>query len=167
ITMTPAVGLRVRIVDARSGQGLSGWAQAVDEQGQRIAQTREQNSDGTLTVPVGPGTVRITAGAMNYASQTATTAVPRDGELRFALTPGGKLVVTSDLGTGDGFRLVAADGTALIGYAPARERVTTFNNIAPGSYTLQIVDAQRRVKTSQPVTITEGGTANVTMSATR
>ncbi|HEX7829922.1 MAG TPA: carboxypeptidase regulatory-like domain-containing protein, partial [Thermoanaerobaculia bacterium] len=88
IMMTPAVGLRVRLVDARSGQALSGWAQAVDEQGQRIAQTREMNSDGTLTVPVGPGTVRITAGAMNYASQTATTAVPRDGELRFALTPG-------------------------------------------------------------------------------
>jgi uncharacterized GH25 family protein/protocatechuate 3,4-dioxygenase beta subunit len=167
ITMMPSAGVRVRIVDARNGQPLSGWAYAVDERGQQTAQARDMNTDGTYTVPVASGTARISAGAMTYASQIATTPVPRDGELRFALTPGGKLIVTCELATGDGFRLVAADGSMRIAFAPSRERVTTFNNIAPGSYSLQIVDAQMRVKTSQPVTITEGGTANVTMSAPR
>jgi hypothetical protein len=110
VTMARTDGLRVRLVDARTGATLDGYAIAVDEGGHLLARAQDQKPDGTLRLPVSAGTYRIAVSASGYASQLTTSAAPRRDELRVALTPGGSLIVNTDRDSNDAIKLVMPNG---------------------------------------------------------
>ena len=87
------------------------------------------------------------------------------GELRLALTPGGNLVVRTERASSDLMKLVLPSGEEYVrcqcnGIAEIRltGTTTTIDHIAPGRYTMQVLDAEGRIKTTYPVTIEEGQT---------
>ncbi|HEX2834024.1 MAG TPA: carboxypeptidase regulatory-like domain-containing protein [Thermoanaerobaculia bacterium] len=168
LTMERSEGLRVRLVDARDGRTLDGYAVAVNEAGLLVARAGDQTADGTLSVPVGAGSYRIAVSAANYASQSMRTAVPRGGELRFALTPGGTLLVQSERALGELVKLILPGGEEYVrcqcnGIAEIRltGKTTTIDHVAPGSYTMQVLDENHAIRGSYPVTVTEGQTTTV------
>jgi Carboxypeptidase regulatory-like domain len=165
VTLTPSAGLRVRLTDARDGRTLDGYVVAVDAAGLQVARADEQQKDGTMLVPLAPGAYRVSISAGGFASQSTRVSVPHAGELRFALTPGGTLVVKSDPASFDLVKLVRPNGEEYVrcecnGIAEIRLTGTssTIKAVAPGSYTMQVLDMNGLVKTSYPITIAEGQT---------
>jgi uncharacterized GH25 family protein len=156
--------LRVRIVDARSGNTLSGYVVVTDAAG-LVAGTADEMKDGVLPVHLLPGAYRVSVSAGNLASQSTRVTMPRDGELRFALTPGGTLIVNAGSGAGKLVKLILPNGEEYVrcecnGIAEIRLEgtTTTIEHIAPGRYTMNVYDEQGRITASQPVTIAEGQT---------
>jgi hypothetical protein len=168
ITMARADGLRVRLVDARTGNTLDGYAIAVDEAGHLLARTHDRKPDGTLRLPVTPGNYRIAVSASGFASQLTRSAVPRKDELRVALTPGGSLIVNTDRESNDAIKLVMPTGEEYVqcqcnGIAEIRltGTKTVVEHVAPGAYSMQVLDARGLVKASHPVTIAEGQSTTI------
>ncbi len=167
ITLERSEGLHVRLVDARTGQTLGGYAVAVNGAGILVARASD-GTDRTLTVPVGAGTYRIAVSATNYASQSTRVVVPHEGEVRFALTPGGTLIVNSERAVGERVKLILPGGEEYVqcqcnGIAEIRltGKVTTIDHVAPGSYTMQVLDENHAIKAVYPVTVAEGQTSTV------
>jgi small nuclear ribonucleoprotein (snRNP)-like protein len=168
LTMQRGDGLRVRLVDARDGRTLDGYAVAVNDAGAVVARASDTASDGTLTVPVPSGTYRIAVSATNYASSSMRATVPRQGELRFSLTPGGTLIVNSERALGELVKLILPGGEEYVrcqcnGIAEIRltGKTTTIAHVAPGTYTMQVLDENHAIKGSYPVSVTEGQTTTV------
>jgi protocatechuate 3,4-dioxygenase beta subunit len=158
-------GLHVRLVDARDGHTLDGYVVAVDAAGLQVARADEAQKDGTMLVPVADGAYRISVSANGYASQSVRVSVPHQGELRMALTPGGTLIIRTDRVSDDLVKLVMPNGEEYVrcqcnGIAEIRltGTTTTVEHVAPGNYTMQVIDERGLVKTSYPVTIAEGKT---------
>jgi hypothetical protein len=170
ITLARTDGLRVRLTDARSGNTLDGYVVAVDAAGLQVARTSEAQKDGTMLVPVAAGAYRISVSADGYASQSMRVNVPHPGEVRLSLTPGGTLIVHADRASADLLKLVLPSGEEYVrcqcnGIAEIRLTglSTTIENVAPGSYTMQLLDPKGLVKATQVVTIAEGKTTVVEM----
>jgi Carboxypeptidase regulatory-like domain len=159
-------GLRVRLVDARDGTTLRGYVVAVDAQGREIRSSEEPQTDGSVHVPLAHGAYRIAASATGYASHTVRASVPMTGELRLPLTPGGTLVIQADGESYDLVRLVLPNGEEYVrchcnGIAEIRliGQTTTIEHVAPGTYAMQLLDEDAKVKATYPVTVTEGAVA--------
>ena len=158
-------GLRVRLVDARSGATLSGYAVATNAAGLLVGRANESAQDGAMVVPLHDGAYRVSVSANGFASQSQHVTIPLTGELRFALTPGGTLVVRSDRVSSDLVKLILPNGEEYVrchcnGIAEIRltGATTTIGHVAPGNYTMQVLDPSGSIVTSYPVTIAEGGT---------
>jgi hypothetical protein len=171
ITLTRTDGLRVRLTDARSGKALDGYVVAIDASGLQVARMTEAQKDGSMLVPVAAGAYRIAVSASGYASQSMHVSVPQAGDVRFALTPGGTLIVQADRASADLVKLVMPNGEEYVrcqcnGIAEIRLTgiTTTIENVAPGSYTMQLLDPRGLVKATQSVTITEGQSTVVEMN---
>jgi hypothetical protein len=165
-TLVRSDGIRIRLVDARNGATLKGYAVATDASGLPAARAEKAESDGTLRLDLGDGGYRISVSAAGFATQSKDVVVPARGELRFALTPGGTLVVKSDRPSYDLVKLVMPNGVEYVrcecdGIAEIRltGTTTTIEHVAPGRYTMQVLDANGSLETSYPVTITEGQTS--------
>jgi hypothetical protein len=163
ITLTRTDGLRVRLTDARGGHTLDGYVVAVDAAGLQVARASEAQKDGTMLMPVAAGAYRISVSADGYASQSMRVNVPHPGEVRLALTPGGTLILHADRASADLVKLVLPSGEEYVrcqcnGIAEIRLTglSTTIENVAPGSYTMQLLDPNGLVKATQIVTIAEG-----------
>ena len=158
-------GLRVRLVDARNGATLSGYVVATNEHGLIAGRGDRDERNGITTVPLPDGAYRVSVSANGFASQSRHVALPFQGELSFALTPGGTLIVRSDRKSSDLVKLIHPNGEEYVrcqcnGIAEIRlsGTVTTIENVAPGNFTMQVLDAKGRVMASYPVTVTEGAT---------
>jgi hypothetical protein len=171
ITLTRTDGLRVRLTDARNGKALDGYVVAVDASGLQVARTSDAQKDGSMLVPVAAGAYRIAVSASGYASQSMHVNVPHAGDVRFALTPGGTLILQADRASSDLVKLVMPNGEEYVrcqcnGIAEIRLTglTTTIENVAPGSYTMQLLDPRGLVKATQSLTIAEGQTTLVEMN---
>jgi hypothetical protein len=166
LQMRPSSGLRVRLMDARNGRSMDGYVVAVDSAGLQVARTEEKESDGTMRVPIGPGRYRVAVSANGFASQSRYVTTPQEEEVQFALTPGGTLVVKTGNASDDLVKLVQPNGEEYVrcqcnGIAEIRLTGTTtrIEHVAPGDFTMHVLDARGRIKTSQPVKIMEGQTS--------
>lgn len=165
ITLTRTDGLRVRLTDARDGRTLDGYVVAVDKAGLQVARADEPQKDGAMLVPIAAGDYRISVSADGYASQSVRATVPHTAELRLALTPGGALVLQADRASADLVKLVMPSGEEYVrcqcnGIAEIRLTglTTKVEHVAPGTYTLQLLDARGLIKATQAVTVVEGKT---------
>ncbi|HYC63047.1 MAG TPA: carboxypeptidase regulatory-like domain-containing protein [Thermoanaerobaculia bacterium] len=165
VTLKQTDGLSVRLTDARDGRTLGGYAVAVDASGLQAARAADAEKDGTLFVPVADGAYRISVSANGYASQSVRVVAPHQGELRIALTPGGTLIIRTEGATSDLVKLVLPNGEEYVrcqcnGIAEIRltGATTTVDHVAPGTYTMQVLDERGLVKTSLPIAIAEGQT---------
>lgn len=161
-------GATVRVVDARDGHPLSGYAIARDAGGRVLASSSEFAADGTAHFPLPPGHYRFSASASEYGSHTVAADVPGPDVL-IPLRPGGKLLLQSQADVRADARLIEPGGEEYVrcwcnGVADIRinGRSTLVDSIAPGSYTLEIVQAGKKPRTI-PVTVIQGQTVTVSL----
>ena len=166
VKLTRSAGTLVRLVDARDGRTLTGYAIARDAAGHVIAAAGEAGEDGSMRIPVGPGTWRFSGSASEYGSQTVVAPVSSN-EVVIPLRRGGKLLVVSDGNLLATARLIQADGEEYVrcwcnGVAEIRitGRVTLVDSIAPGPYTLEVTPDGGKAR-SYPVSVVEGQTVTV------
>jgi hypothetical protein len=165
LTLVRSAGLRVRLIDARDGRTLDGIVVASNAAGLIAGRASGHEKDGSFAVPLATGAYRVSVSATGYASQSVRISVPYEGELRLVLTPGGNLIVRTEQASSDLVKLVMPTGEEYVrcqcnGIAEIRltGTTTTIDHVAPGTYTMQVLDAQERIKTTYPVTIVEGQT---------
>jgi hypothetical protein len=161
-----SAGAVVRIVDARDGRTLSGYAIVHDAAGRIIDAAHQSDADGTSTLAVGPGEYRFSASAEGYGSETVRALVP-SGEIRIALPRGGQLLLRSNQDVHGTARLLLPDGEAYVrcwcsGIATIElnGRATAVDAISPGSYTLEVTPSGGKTR-HYPVTVIEGETVPV------
>jgi len=172
LKMTSSVGITLLVVDARDNRPISAWYHAVSSTGQQYDDYIRIMASSTepVKIPLPAGSFRITVGAENYAQRTINMNSP--GTQTIGLTPGGTIVVSSTNHSGIRGRLIDSTGSGYgrgRGGAPSNFPVeldplqSTLENIAPGIYTLQLLDDKNNVLESKQVTVAEGATVTVRM----
>ena len=166
LRLVHSAGAVVRIVDARDGRTLSGYAVARDAAGHVIASAREAGADGTSLLPLAPGEYRFSASAEGYGSETVRAVVPSN-EVRIALPRGGQLLLRSNEDVHGTARLLLPDGDMYVrcwcsGIADIQidGRMTKVDAVSPGSYTLEVTPFGGKPR-RYPVTVIQG--ENVTV----
>jgi hypothetical protein len=157
-------GARLRVVDGRDGRDIGAMVAAVDPAGRVAYETYGGGAGGVYNLPLTPGAYKLVITAQGLAPQNVRIVVP-SAELRVALTPGGRLVVNSSSAKNESAKLLTASGesylrgrwdtTGTMILEPGR---TTMENVAPGSYTLVVLDAVGNATVTKQVTIAEGRT---------
>jgi len=167
--LAPSDGITLNIVDARDGRGLTASVHAIDAQGHTYDAggfSPFGNAPGPVKLSVGPGVYTITVSVQNYAPRTLTQ-IASPSRQNVPMTPGGTLLIRSRDTTQHRARLLDGNGLAY-GRNPfsgsgvftlvASPGVTTMQNIAAGTYTLQVLDNADQVLKSVSVTVIEGQT---------
>ena len=156
----------VRLIDARDGRALSGFAVARDAAGRVIASADEAGPDGAIRFPLLPGHYRFSASANGYGSHTIAADVPAP-DIRIPLPRGGKLLLQSHADLHGSARLIQPNGEEYVrcwcsGIAAIRidGRSTLVESIAPGSYTLEVRPDGAKARTF-PVSVIEGESVTV------
>lgn len=172
LQLTPNAGVKLRVVDARDGRAISAFVRAVDATNKVVYESPFRFTSGgsdTTTVPLDAGTYRVTVTASGYATQTVMMTSPSTQTV--GLTPGGSIAIKSTGSTMRRARLMAADGReyarsfgfpAAFGIDPS-PGTTLLENIAPGTYTLQLLGDGDAVVGSAQVTVVEGQVAQVSI----
>ncbi|MCM2315744.1 MAG: carboxypeptidase regulatory-like domain-containing protein, partial [Thermoanaerobaculia bacterium] len=160
-------GIRLRLVDARSGTALAGSVRVTDPLGRTAYEGGVAASSEGSKISLAPGTYRLTVFAEGYAPATSGVTAP-SASTALGLTPGGTIDVEFDGSEASTGRLIDANGSDYQRGFWMRQPsfridpgITTLRNIAPGSYTLALLDGSGNVAKSWPVTVTEGRTTKV------
>ena len=163
ITLARGDGLSVQLIDAASGKLLTGYVVAIAASG--VVHSPVKHDAGRYELPLPPGDYRVAASADGFASQFVRVSVPATKEVRLPLTPGGSLVIRSQRAAAELVKLILpggeeyvqchCNGVAEIRLAGSETRVP---HVAPGTYTLRVLDHAERIIASYPVTIVEGQT---------
>ena len=166
LKMTPSPGITLRVVDARDQRALSAWYHAVSSTGEIYDDFIRVMASSTepVKIPLAAGSYRVTIGASGYATRSFTMNSP--GSQTIGLTPGGTIVVSTSVSGGARGRLLdeanQAYGRGGLRGNPPTFRIegaplqSTLENIAPGSYTIQLLDDHDAVLKSTRVTVEEG-----------
>ncbi len=130
LKLSPSAGITLRVVDARDGRLISAWPHTVDSQGR--SKTITVTAPSSQQVPMSPG------GTLLIKSKSSSS------DLRFRLVnPDGTFYARGGFNEG-AFALLPSPG------------VTTFSNVAPGTFRLEVLDKTDRVMSTTSVTINEG-----------
>ncbi|MBK5259226.1 MAG: carboxypeptidase regulatory-like domain-containing protein [Thermoanaerobaculia bacterium] len=160
-------GVLLRVVDGRDGRALRALVRVVDAQNRVVFESMRfaGGAAEALRLPLDAGTYRANVWAYGYASQMIALSSPSNPTV--ALTPGGSIVVQSKGSVIRRARLVGADGRPYergpgipFFTIDAGPGVTTLENIAPGTYALQILGNGDSVEASAQVTVGEGQRAS-------
>jgi protocatechuate 3,4-dioxygenase beta subunit len=166
LKLSPSAGITLNVVDGRDGRLLSANSSVVDMQGNAVGGMGGFRFGGTpepIKLDLSPGSYRVTLTAQGYALKTVTVTSPSTQTV--PMTPGGTLLIQSKstsqlrarLVTGDGTFYgrvgMGGDGTFQLLASPA---VTTLQNIAPGTFRLEVLDAGDHVLSATSVTVNEG-----------
>jgi len=171
ITITKNEGVTLRVVDARDGRLINAQVHVTNGQGVTVYDSPffGGNSADAITLPLEAGGYSAEIIAMGYAPQKVTINSPSSPTI--GLTPGGTIIVQSKGSALRRARLIGPDGKE---YSRGRfggsiftvdpsPGVTLLGNIAPGTYTLQILGDGNDVAASAPVTVAEGQQASVSL----
>lgn len=170
--LSKADGVTVRFVDARDGRVMNGQVWAFDPAGRLVHDPRSAMRFGSSTpddlkVPLPPGRYTLTVMAQGYAPRVVSATSP--SPLTVALTPGGTIRVQSKHAERRRFRILDASGMV---YPRTEERpmpinlfpgTTPFDRIAPGTYTLQLLNDNDTVADTMQITVREGETVDVSI----
>lgn len=166
LRLAPAGDLILRVIDASSGQNISASVILYDGSGREVHRAWPSlREDGTLLIEAAPGsyTLGITA-ARGLERATRTVTIPGP-PVTITLGTGGELLVTSTRSEQVGIRLRDASGRQVaLGYpthSTIRPGENRFNHLAPGAYTLEILDSAGTATESIPFTIRNGETTRV------
>ncbi|HET7436985.1 MAG TPA: carboxypeptidase-like regulatory domain-containing protein [Thermoanaerobaculia bacterium] len=162
-------GLTLTVVDARDNRQLNASAFVLDANGAIVYDDmfRFGGAASDVRLPLAPGSYRVVLTAMGYATRIINATSP--DKMTVGLTPGGTLVIRSGVSAPRRARLLDSSGQAYfrngsrqpffaIDAAPA---ATTVQQIAPGTYTLQIVSNNGAPIDAKQVTVVEGQTTTV------
>ena len=162
--LSPSGGVTLHVVDARDNSQLSANVlKVVDARGQQVeggGGFRFNNSPEPIKLTLAPGTYSVTLTAMGYAPKVISVASP--SEITVAMAPGGTLVLRSKSSSQQRVRLIDPNGAIYprgqngIFLLDPRPLTTTLNNIAGGTYTLQVLNSADQVVNSIPITVVDG-----------
>jgi large repetitive protein len=166
-------GVVLKVVDGRDGRPLQANVNVFDQQGRFIQDTGFRfggavDTPGDVKLSLGPGSYTATVSAIGYAAQSISLVSPSNQTV--ALTPGGRIVLRSSRSERQRVRLVDARGhnyprgpnrPPASDLAPSPSTLP-LSNIAPGSYTLQVLtNNDQTVVRSIPIVVVEGRTTEV------
>ena len=158
-------GVVLKVVDGRDGRAIRGIAMVFDLQGRVVHDGRAMlggSSEFELRLPLSPGTYSAFVFTSGYAGRNVTFQSPSTQSV--ALTPGGTLLIRSQHSEPRLVRLLDASGTPMWRYGmtpPSRQLLatpatTTLENVAAGTYTLQLLGPNETIADSKQVTVQEG-----------
>ena len=160
-------GVTLRVVDGRDGQPLNPAINVYDAAGHNVYQSIFRGSSGgdSTQIPLSPGQYSATVAAMNYAPRSITFTSPSTQTVQ--LTPGGSIEVKAK-NTDNTRRARLLDAHGNLYSRPFAMDATyaipgtsnMIQNIAPGTYQLQVMSGGAVVNTVT-VTVIEGGTVPV------
>jgi hypothetical protein len=147
--LASSVGVVLHVVDARDNRPVAARGVAFDMQGRVADETRMSFGAGdptTIEFSISPGSYTGTVWAGGYAPRSISFQSPSTQTI--ALSPGGSLELRSKHSDALRVRLIDAAGQIyprLSNFPSIRELLpspgtTTIPNIAPGVYTLQLLD---------------------------
>ncbi|HET8775867.1 MAG TPA: carboxypeptidase-like regulatory domain-containing protein, partial [Thermoanaerobaculia bacterium] len=166
-------GVNLHIVDGRDGRQINAFITVFDAGGRIVHESmgmRFGSSDTTSDVhlPLAPGSYTATLFMTGYAATTVRVTSPSPRQ-NVSLTPGGTILVQSQHSTVRRMRLLDSTGTP---YPRFGSRPTTrdllpgavpIENVAPGSYTLQLLNDDESVATTQSVVVREAETSRISL----
>ena len=171
VTLSKNAGVTLKVVDARDGRVLNARVRVTNAQNVTVYDSPffGGGAADTITLPLDSGSYTATITAMGYAPRNVAITSPSSPTI--GLTPGGTIMVSSRGSALRRARLMGADGREYSrgGLGPAiftvdpSPGVTVLNNIAPGSYTLQILGDANNVTASAPVTVADGQQVGVSI----
>jgi hypothetical protein len=163
-------GIRLRLVDARSGTALAGAVRIIDPLGRTAYEGSVAASSEGSKISLAPGTYRLSVFAEGYALATGSVTAP-SASTALGLTPGGTIDLEFDGSEAATGRLIDATGADYQRGFWMRQPtfridpgITTLRNIAPGSYTVALLDGSGNVAKTWPVNVIEGRTTKVGVS---
>jgi protocatechuate 3,4-dioxygenase beta subunit len=163
-------GIRLRLVDARSGTALAGAVRIIDPLGRTAYEGNVAASSEGSKISLAPGTYRLSVFAEGYALATGSVTAP-SASTALGLTPGGTIDLEFDGSEAATGRLIDATGADYQRGFWMRQPtfridpgITTLRNIAPGSYTVALLDGSGNVAKTWPVNVIEGRTTKVGVS---
>ena len=157
--LAPSDGVTLNVVDARDNRSLSATViRIVDGAGQVVqagGAMRFGGSSDSLKLTLSPGTYTVTLAAMGYANKIVNVTSP--SQITVTMTPGGSLIVHSNSSKSQRMRLIDSNGAVYrVFNADPSPLTTTVNNVAGGTYTLQVLDSSGNVINTIPVTVIDG-----------
>jgi large repetitive protein len=162
-------GVTLKVVDGRDGRALSAMLVVFDMQGRVVHENRMyfRGTDAVsdTKVPLSPGQYIATVSSMGYAPRTATFSSPSSQTV--SLTPGGTIRVRSKHSTRRRMRLHDASGMHYPRFSPRPlpydlpPGTIPFEHIAPGAYTLQLLNDDESVASTTQVIVREGEVVEV------
>jgi hypothetical protein len=162
-------GVTLKVVDARDGRALSAMLVVFDMQGRVVHENRMffRGTDAVsdTKVPLSPGQYIATVSSSGYAPRTATFSSPSAQTV--SLTPGGTIVVRSKHSTRRRMRLHDASGMHYPRFSPRAfpydlpPGTVPLEHIAPGAYTLQLLNDDESVAETKQVIVREGEVVEV------
>lgn len=171
IQLAKNAGVTLTVVDARDGRLLNAQVHVTNAQNATVYDSPffGGGSAGAIKLPLEAGSYAAEINAMGYAPRKVTIMSPSSPTI--GMTPGGTIIVQSKGSALRRARLLMPDGTessrgrfggAIFTVDPS-PGVTVLNNIAPGTYTLQILGDANDVVASALVTVMEGQQARVSL----
>jgi protocatechuate 3,4-dioxygenase beta subunit len=168
LKLTRQDGTTVRVIDGRDNRSIYATVTVFDMQGRIVHDTRMgfRNPEAKeIAVPVPPGSYTATVAAPYYAPRSVSFTSPSAQTV--TLTPGGTILVQSKHSKRHGIRLLDARGLPYPRYGqPMGSRdlmpgTLLFEYVAPGTYTLQLLDDAGAMLTSEQVVVREAETVRV------
>lgn len=162
-------GIVLTIVDARDRRPLSGYVTVFDMQGRQVYDSRGNfrfgDSAKEMRLPLSPGSYSATIFVPDYAARHMNLTSPSTPTV--FVSPGGTIIVRSKHNTRRRMRLVDATGMAYPRFTTTPSSrdlppgAVTIDHVAPGSYTLVLLNDDESVAGTQPVSVREGETVTV------
>ena len=162
-------GVTLSVVDFRDNRPLSAQVTVFDAQGRVAHDTRGMMRFGSeareIRLPLAPGSYTATIFASDYAPRTVSLQSPSSPTIH--VSPGGTIVVRSRHNERQRMRLIDASGMAYPRWSTTPTTrdlppgTATLEHIAPGAYTLVLLNANETVAASQTVNVREGETVTV------
>ena len=171
LKLAPTAGVTLRVVDARDGRPISAMIHVTDMANNVVYESPfrfTQGSTDAMKLPLDAGTYRVVVMAQGYATRNVTMSSPSTQTV--GMTPGGTIAIKSTGSAMRRARMLGPDGREYIrgfGYISVfnvdpSPGTTIIESIAPGTYTLQILDGNN-VTASTQVTVVEGQVAQVSI----
>ncbi len=169
--LSPSGGVTITVVDARDNRTLAAnVVKVVDGNGRDVDTTptfRFSGSPEPVKLTLSPGSYNVTLSAMGYATQTVSIVSPSSPTVR--MSPGGTVMIYSKSTAITRGRLIDSKGVAYsrggfgggIFTIDASPGVTTLQNVASGSYRLEILGSGDQVVKTVPFTVIDGQQATV------
>ncbi len=165
-------GVSLRVVDGRDGRQITAMVTVYDAAGRVVYDSRSSGFPGRGTtddthLPLAPGSYTATLSMSGYATSTARLTSP--SKQTVSMTPGGTIAVQSKHSIVRRMRLLDSSGMPYprTSWTPASRELlpgtVPINNVAPGSYTLQLLNDHDSVVDTQQVMVREGETTRVTL----
>ena len=166
-------GIHLRVVDGRDGKQISAIVVAYNGAGHVVFDSRSRGFMGgaaarDIHLPLSPGVYTASISMTGYATSTVQLSSPT--QLRtVALTPGGTIAVQSKHSTVRRMRLLDASGQPYPrsswtpGLRDLLPGTVPIEFVAPGSYTLQLLNDDDTVADTVQVVVREGVTTRVSL----